>query len=333
MEGSLNTSCRTAGGAGGETMRDQLGREIDYLRISVTTSCNLRCQYCRPSSGCGASHSELGRPQITRFVRAAASLGVRRVRLTGGEPLLRRDLDALVSAIAATPGIDEVSLTTNAQRLADRARSLRRAGLRRVNISLDTLLPERYRRITGGGELVAVWRGLQAAEAAGLNPIHLNVVVVRGVNDDEIMALARLTQDHPWDVRFIELMPFGTLSRPSDLVSADEIWSALGSPPAAPDESAAGPARYFRLPGAIGRVGLIAAVTQHPCARCNRIRLTAEGKLRPCLLADTEVDLRPLLKSAVPIERLRARLAQVVAAKPAAQPPIPPATAMSEIGG
>jgi len=317
-------------------MIDGCGRTIDYLRISLTPSCDLNCFYCQPESRQCSLDDALSPEQIERFVRAAADLGVSHVRLTGGEPLLRPDLEEIVARIAAVHGIKDVSLTTNAQRLEARATALRRAGLQRINVSLDTLQPERYRRFTGGGDLQRVFSGLRAAEAAGIKPIHLNVVAMKGVNDDEIVSLAELTLTHDWDVRFIELMQIGVTreSGQQQLLSAEQIWRLLGKPAPAADSAGAGPARYYRLPGARGRIGLISAVSEHFCGSCNRIRLTSHGKLRLCLLAEEEIDFWPLLHPSVDSAELSRALQAAVALKPLEQPHVPRATRrMSEIGG
>lgn len=317
-------------------MIDGCGRTIDYLRISLTPSCDLNCFYCQPESSQCSLAGVLDPDQIERFVRAAAGLGVTRVRLTGGEPLLRPDLEEIVARIAAVHGISDISLTTNAQQLEQRAAALKQAGLRRINVSLDTLQPERYRRFTGGGDLQRVFAGLRAAEACGLSPIHLNVVAMKGVNDDEIAALAELTMTHDWDVRFIELMQIGVTreSGRQQLLSADQIWRLLGRPEAAPDSDGAGPARYYCLPKARGKVGLISAVSEHFCGDCNRIRLTSNGKLRLCLLAEDELDFWPLLQPSVSPAELSRALQEAVGLKPSEQPHVPRATRrMSEIGG
>ncbi len=317
-------------------MIDGCGRTIDYLRISLTPSCDLNCFYCQPQSRQCSLADVLSPDQIERFVQAAVALGVRRVRLTGGEPLLRPDLEEIVARIAAVREISDISLTTNAQQLEARAAGLKQAGLQRINVSLDTLQPERYRRFTGGGDLQRVFSGLRAAEACGLTPIHLNVVAMKGVNDDEIADLAELTMTHDWDVRFIELMQIGVTRENGrqQLLSAEQIWHLLGKPEAVSHSVGAGPARYYRLPGARGEVGLISAVSEHFCGSCNRIRLTSSGKLRLCLLAEEEIDFWPLLQPSVSPTELSLALQQAVGQKPLEQPLVPRATRrMSEIGG
>ena len=315
-------------------IQDSFGRVIDYLRISVTDRCNLRCVYCMPPQGIALkTHDEILRyEEIERLVRAAAALGVRKVRLTGGEPLVRPNIEHLVEMIAAVPGIEDVSMTTNAVLLDRRAETLARAGLHRVNVSLDTLRADRFERITRFGRIADVWRGLQAAERAGLAPIKLNVVVVRGMNDDELADFAVLTFEHAWHVRFIELMPVSNegdwgehLPPPGDrLVTAGEMQARLSarfgaecfSESAAPLAPGNGPARTFGLPGAKGVVGFITPVSQHFCPTCNRLRLTADGKLRPCLLAEGEVDVMSALRSGASEAEVQALLLRAVGNKP-----------------
>ena len=269
---------------------DRYDRRINYLRLSVTDRCNLRCRYCMPNGlPANMRSGELSPAELGLVGEVAGALGVRRIRLTGGEPLMRADLPAVIEAFARAPGIEEVSLTTNGLRLAERAGELARAGLSRVNVSLDTLRPDRYRRLTGRGGVERVLAGLEAVEAVGLSPIKVNVVAMRGVNDDELEALARLTVDRPWHVRFIELMPVGT--EPSGhrffekhFIPVAEMRDRLGPLESLPAELG-GPARLFRLPGARGKVGFIAPVSEHFCETCNRLRLTATGELRPCLFS------------------------------------------------
>jgi cyclic pyranopterin phosphate synthase len=318
-------------------LQDAFGREIDYLRISVTDRCNLRCVYCMPPQGVEwkARSEILTYEEITTVVRAAAALGIRKIRLTGGEPLVRPDVERLVEMIAAVPGIEDVSLTTNAVLLDRHAEPLSRAGLRRVNVSLDTLRPDRFEQITRFGHIDDVWRGLQAAERVGLAPIKLNAVVVRGMNDDELADMARLTLDHAWHVRFIELMPVanegdwgGHLPPPGHrLVTAEEMQARLSDQLGIPELFAGtllassavpgnGPARVFRLPHAKGTLGFITPVSQHFCPTCNRLRLTADGKLRPCLLADGEVDVMGALRSNASEATVQALFARAVENKP-----------------
>jgi cyclic pyranopterin phosphate synthase len=317
-------------------LRDSFGRVIDYLRISVTDRCNLRCVYCMPPQGIQlkAHHEILTYEEIATVVRAAATSGIRKVRLTGGEPLVRPHVERLVEMVAAVPGIQDVSLTTNAVLLDRHASTLARAGLRRVNVSLDTLRADRFERITRFGHIADVWRGLDAAEREGLTPIKLNAVVVRGMNDDELADFAALTQTHAWHVRFIELMPVSNegdwgehLPPPGNrLVTAEEMQARLSAQLGMPDlfsESLTvsgvmgnGPARVFRLPDAKGTLGFISPVSQHFCPTCNRLRLTADGKLRPCLLADGEVDVMGPLRNGANERDVQALLLRAVEHKP-----------------
>ena len=286
---------------------DPFERTIDYLRISVTDRCNLRCAYCMPAGLIQwlPQAKILSNAEILQIVAAAAGLGIRKIRLTGGEPLTRPNLVELVRGIKEFPGIQDISLTTNAMLLERYAQPLAEAGLRRVNISLDSLDPLKFRRITHYGDLERVWNGLLAAEKVGLTPIKINAVVVRGVNEDEILDFARLTLEHAWQVRFIELMPIGNSGdwgagfppEPERYFSVQEMMEILSSLnlEAVPSPTGSGPARMYRIPGAAGSVGVISPLGEHFCATCNRIRLTADGKLRPCLLSDAEVSLQEAL--------------------------------------
>jgi len=297
-------------------MIDFFGRTIDYLRISVTDRCNLRCAYCLPPAGVRwrPRADLLSITEIVRVVEVAAGLGIRKIRLTGGEPLVRPDLPALVRAIACVPGIEEISLTTNGMLLEKLAAPLAEAGLKRVNVSLDTLDPEKFRRLTRFGNIERVWRGIEAAERAGLAPIKLNTVAIRGMNDDELLDLARLTLAHPWHVRFIELMPVGNegdwgegFPVPSErYFSVQEMrarLAPLGLTPV-PGPLGNGPACTFRIPGAFGTVGFISPLGEHFCAACNRLRLTADGRLRPCLLLSDEIPVREALRQGQDITSL-----------------------------
>jgi GTP 3',8-cyclase len=296
---------------------DPFGRSIDYLRVSVTDQCDLRCEYCRPASQSlpPALQNVLTNDEFVTVVRAAALLGVRKVRLTGGEPLLRRGIVDLVRSIAAIPGISDLSLTTNALHLQRLAVDLAQAGLKRVNVSLDTLRPDRYARITGAPALERVLRGIDAAREAGLRPLKINTVVMRGVNDDEIADFAALTMKDGWHVRFIEIMPIG---QPADslLVTAAEMRARLPELIAAQGEVGFGPARIYRLPGATGTLSIISPVSNHFCSGCNRLRLTADGKLRPCLLSDGEIDLQPALRRFTAPADLAQLIMRAVANKP-----------------
>jgi cyclic pyranopterin phosphate synthase len=331
--------------------RDDFGRAINYLRVSVTDRCNLRCVYCMPSGGVQKkTHDAILRyEELALVIRAAAELGICKVRLTGGEPLARLGLVDFVAMVARIPGIDDLSLTTNGTLLARHAAGLAAAGLQRVNVSLDTLQPDRYRQITRNGHLEDVLAGVEAARAAGLQPIKFNTVVVRGLNDEEIVDLARRTREDNWHVRFIELMPIGAnVAWAGDgIVPVAEmrhrIEEALGPLQPVRGPIGNGPARYYHLPRtsgssiAGGTLGFIGAQTEHFCPTCNRLRLTADGRLRPCLLSDDEIDLRGPLRAGAGLETVKAILAQAIRSKPARHhlgDALPPqARSMSEIGG
>ncbi len=293
-------------------MLDQYGRPIRDLRISLTDRCNLRCVYCMPEEGIQfRPPAELLQDhEILLLTRIAAELGVYKVRLTGGEPTVRPGLVDLVRGIASIRGIRDVALTTNGVRLRDLAGPLAEAGLRRVNVSLDTLDPEQFRRITRGGRLQDVLDGIRAAEAAGLHPVKLNTVVVRGFNEDAVVPLAALTLDRPWEVRFIEVMPFGAVAdfAQGSVVRTEEtvgrIEEAFGTLEPL-DLSGDEPARTYRIRGAAGTLGFISPISEPFCARCGRLRLTADGKLRLCLLRDHEEDLLTPLRRGASYEELR----------------------------
>lgn len=280
-------------------LADQFRRPITYLRISVTDRCNLRCVYCMPEEGLPwiQKREILTYEEITQIVKAAAAIGVRSIRLTGGEPLVRLDLHKLVAMLAAIPGIDDIALSTNGMLLAERIDALVAAGLRRVNISLDTLRADRFFAIARRHGLNKVLSGIDAALDAGLTPLKINCVVMRGRNDDEVEELAELTRERPIFVRFIELMPVeDNLDLQRDAyVSADEILARIGTIEqlvAVDGPHGNGPARYFAFPGARGAVGVISPLSHDYCERCNRVRLSADGRLRLCLFGDQHIDLR-----------------------------------------
>jgi cyclic pyranopterin phosphate synthase len=327
---------------------DAYNRPISYLRISVTDRCNLRCVYCMPSQGVvKRSHAEILRyEEIETVVRAAAALGITKVRLTGGEPLVRPGIVDLVRILARVEGIDDLAMTTNAVLLNDYAKELAQAGLQRINISLDTLRPERFGRITRCGRLEDVLVGMEAARQAGLEPIKINTVVIRGMNDDEVVDFARQTVEPGWHVRFIELMPIGNSMTVEDdwrerVVTAREIQkqveAALGPLEPAKVLPGGGPARYYRLPQAKGTLGFITPISEHFCHRCNRLRLTADGHLRPCLLSEYEIDLRAPLREGADVERIKTLILQAIERKPMQhhldECQVPTGRVMSEIGG
>jgi cyclic pyranopterin phosphate synthase len=306
-----------------EPLSDAFNRPITYLRVSVTDKCNLRCVYCMPESGLTWLRRDevLSYEEIVEIVRAAARVGVRTIRLTGGEPLVRRDLHRLVAGINAIDGIDDIALSTNAVLLEEQLDALVAAGLRRVNISLDTLRPDRFERIARRPGLDGVLRGIDAAVAAGLGPVKLNCVVMRGQNDDEIGEFAQLTRERAVYVRFIEVMPVHeNLELQRDAyVSSDEILervAAVDRIEPVPGPPGNGPARYFAFPGAPGAVGVISPLSHDYCERCNRVRLTADGRLRLCLFGDQHVDLRTPLRAGASTDEIAGLLTASMAIKP-----------------
>jgi cyclic pyranopterin phosphate synthase len=287
-----------------EPLVDAFRRPITYLRVSVTDRCNLRCVYCMPEAGLPwiPNPDILSYEEIAEIVSAAARIGVRSVRLTGGEPLIRRDLHRLVAKLAAIPGVDDIALSTNGLLLADQAAGLRAAGLQRVNISLDTLRADRFTAIARRPGLDRVLAGIDAALAHGLEPVKLNCVVMRGANDDEVEAFAELTRTRAVHVRFIEVMPVQEnveLQREA-WVSSDEVLArlgALGTLSPVPNPHGNGPARTFAYDGAPGTVGVISPLAHDYCERCNRVRLSADGRLKLCLFGDHLIDLRTPLRA------------------------------------
>jgi len=301
--------------------RDSFGRRIDYLRISITDRCNLKCIYCMPEKGLQRFKSEdiLTTEELVRLVRIAAAHGVRKVRLTGGEPLLREDIVSLIAGIKQA-GIRDLSITTNGQRLGRMARELRTAGLDRVNISLDTLNAERYRSITRGGEIEHVWEAVREAERVGFSPIKINVVPIRGVNDDEVKKFAALTRYKDVHVRFIEFMPVsenGYWKNEAYLRREELMERVAEAGRLLPREfKGNGPSRNYMLEGAVGVIGFIGALSDCFCASCNRLRLTSIGKLRPCLFSKKETDIRTPLRNGVSDEELAMLYRQAVLSKP-----------------
>jgi GTP 3',8-cyclase len=315
------------------SLSDTFNRPINYLRISVTDRCNLRCIYCLPPEGVNLlpQGEILSYEEITRVASLAAELGINKVRITGGEPLVRARLKELVSLLAGIKGIDDISLTTNGILLKECAAELKQAGLKRVNVSLDSLNRDKFGRITRHNKLDDVLGGIEKAKGCGLNPVKVNMVVMQGINDDEVVDFARLTISQGWHVRFIELMPFVTDNPPDGhsiagnvglhpgFVSADEIkerLSGLGTLEPSLPITGNGPARYYRFSHASGTVGFIAPISKHFCFSCNRLRLTADGKLRPCLLDDREVDLRQPLRSGASDQELKKAITESIRKKP-----------------
>jgi GTP 3',8-cyclase len=294
---------------------DPRNRRIDYLRVSVTDRCNLSCVYCRPRSNMKAmAHGDILRyEEIRRLVAMAAPLGISHVRITGGEPLVRRGIVPFIASLRDIAGIEDISVTTNGVLLQEMAAGLRAAGISRLNISLDTLDPKRFSAITGSDLWSKVWQGIETAEEIGFDPIKLNMVPVRSVNDDEVVAFARLTLERKIHVRFIEFMPIGARDRwnidvcvPTGEIRRS-IENVFGPLEPAGSGAGAGPSQNFRVPGGQGVIGFITPISKHFCDSCRRLRLTADGKIRPCLLSDTEIDVKSPMRggcSDAELERL-----------------------------
>jgi cyclic pyranopterin phosphate synthase len=302
---------------------DPYDREITYLRVSVTDRCNLRCLYCKPVQDLKLLDraSILSYEEILKTIRAATGLGMKKIRLTGGEPLLRRNFVHFVESVCRIPEVEDVSVTTNGLLLEKMARPLFEAGVRRINISLDTLNPLKYTKITRREGFDAVWKGLQVAEAVGFSPIKVNIVAIRGLNDDELLQFAGLSVRKPYHIRFIEYMPIGRDSNwtPEKYISSDEIRSeleTLGPLHKIPHSIHDGPAERYRFESAKGEIGFISPLSHHFCPSCNRLRLTADGKVRPCLFADDEVDIKTPLRNGCSQKDLREVFQQAIASKP-----------------
>jgi len=325
-----------------KSLLDTYHRHIDYMRISVTDRCNLRCIYCNSSTKKHLSHDDILRyEEIARVVRIAAMLGVHSIRLTGGEPTVRPHVVELIKLLRSISGIEDISMTTNAVNLAEMAQPLKDAGLDRVNISLDTFRYERFATMCGVGRLDDVLLGIEAARRAGLNPIKTNTVVMRGINDDEVVDLARKSITDDWNVRYIEEMPLVENPNGYKMVSIDEIRRRierdLGELEPYGISNGHGPAKYYRLKGSAGSIGFIGPVTNCFCDKCNRFRLTADGKLRPCLLREDEIDLKPALRSDVSDNEIEALMLQAVEIKQEkhqlAEHIVPHGRNMRQIGG
>lgn len=323
---------------------DRYNRNLNYLRISITDRCNLRCQYCVPRQHIPKmAHEEILRyEEILRIVGVGVGLGISKIRVTGGEPLVRKGVYGFLAALTATEGVADVSLTTNGVLLKDHIERILAAGIRRINVSLDTLKPDKYRLITGRDRFHQVWEGIQGALERGFDPIKLNAVAMGGVNDDELLDLARLSFDYPFHIRFIEYMPMGLARVPDGKpLLAPEIksrLSALGTLHPVAHQSLDGPAERYRFDGALGEIGLIRPISHHFCQKCNRLRLTAAGRLRPCLLSDQSVDLRGPLRRGCRDDELAAIFLQAVRTKPfqhqvAARHPAAVSAQMCAIGG
>jgi cyclic pyranopterin phosphate synthase len=323
---------------------DRFGRKLHYLRISLTDHCNLRCVYCMPEEMVFRPNADLMQDDEVIFLaRLFARLGFDKIRLTGGEPTVRVNVVELVREIASIPGVNSVTMTTNGILLPKLAAPLAKAGLKRVNISLDTLDPQKFHTLTRWGKLEDVWRGIQAAEENGLTPVKINAVVVRDYNEEDVVNLAGLTLEHAWQLRFIEMMPLGgaTEFQLQKMVTAEEIYQrvadAFGELESLREGELDGEARVYRIPGAKGEVGFIASVSKPFCALCTRARLTADGRLRLCLLREGEVDLLTPLRQGATEDELRQIILDGLWEKPwghgLAEEEIATNRVMSEIGG
>ena len=307
------------------TLKDDYKRHINYLRISITDRCNLRCTYCMPPDGMSllAHHDILSYEEIVRIAQIAVNEGISKIRITGGEPLVRKGMVNLVHNLSQLDGIKDLSMTTNGILLSEYARPLVDAGLHRVNVSMDSLQPGLFKDITRGGDLSLVWKGIEKAQDAGLNPIKINVVAIQGFNDSEIIDFARLTIANDYQVRFIEFMPIGNGNgwHQEKYLSGLKIRTIIEEhhmlePVLRSQEGMSGPAEIYRLPGAQGMIGFINPISSHFCTTCNRLRLTADGKLRPCLFADQEIDILQPLRSAGTDEELKLLLHEALSSKP-----------------
>ncbi|MCX7625317.1 MAG: GTP 3',8-cyclase MoaA [Candidatus Sumerlaeaceae bacterium] len=309
----------------GGTLVDAFGRRITYLRVSVTDRCNLRCSYCMPAGRPKWFEREklLSLEEIVRIVRVAVALGIQKVRITGGEPLVRNDVPQLIAQLREVVDLRELVMTTNGTLLERHARELKDAGLDRLNVSLDSLRPERFAKITGSNVLTQVWAGLEKALEVGFAPIKINMVVIKGVNDDEVVDFARLTRCYPFHVRFIEYMPIGANREDweqAKVVPADEIKARIAATfpleRISPETEAPGPERTFVLCESKGCIGFISPVSDEFCAKCNRIRLTSDGKLRGCLMRNGEVDLFSALRAGASDEEIQRLILTAVRRKP-----------------
>lgn len=302
---------------------DSFARSVSYLRVSLTDQCNLRCFYCtpRPLDDKLPAGELLSYEELLRVIRVSADLGIKKVRLTGGEPLVRRDITGFVRQLMGIDGIEEVRITTNGLLLAEKSAELYDAGIRKLNISLDTLRPERFQEITGVDAFARVWQGIEQSLEQGFSTVKINVVAMNGFNDDEFIDFARLSMEKPVQVRFIEFMPMGNDSNwhKDYYITSAEIMakiSQLGELTPVSSGKLDGPARSYRLPGALGTVGFISPISDHFCSQCNRLRLTSEGQLRSCLLTDKEIDLKSIIRGGGSEEDIRAAFIETIRHKP-----------------
>ncbi|MDP2853570.1 MAG: GTP 3',8-cyclase MoaA [Smithellaceae bacterium] len=306
-------------------MLDKYDRDINYLRVSITDRCNLHCTYCRPKEGISLKgHDDILRyEEIIRIVSQAVKMGLVKVRLTGGEPLVRRGFAEFAAALKQTQGLQDISLTTNGILLDQYAEDIFKAGITRINISLDSLDKDKYFQITRGGHLDDVFRGIAAAEKAGFSPIKINAVVIKGFNDDEVLDFAQLALKKPFQIRFIEIMPVSSVNanQPEDFMPTNQLFDRICKhfklePLAGKKNKTDGPAKIYKVKGGPGEIGFINPVSDHFCSTCNRLRLTADGKLRACLLKDEEIDLRAALSRHCNDDELAALIQQAILLKP-----------------
>ncbi|MEW6185722.1 MAG: GTP 3',8-cyclase MoaA [Thermodesulfobacteriota bacterium] len=325
---------------------DPFNRRLNYLRISLTDRCNLRCIYCMPEDGVPklAHEDILSYEELLRLARLVVGLGIEKIRLTGGEPLVRKNVSALIKNLKEIPGVRDISLTTNGVLLAEQAQALWDSGVKRINVSLDTLEPEKYFRITRFDLFHQVWAGIQEAERIGFSPIKINIVALKGINDDEILAFGRLSMQKPYHIRFIEFMPVGQENgwQADRFLSSEDVFNTLttlGPLYPANGQGLDGPAKRMSFAGARGEIGLISPISDHFCPTCNRLRLTAEGKMRVCLFSEDETDLRSPLRSGASDKELEAVIREAITHKPREHPlqtsPLPwkCQRQMSKIGG
>ncbi len=323
---------------------DRHNRQLNYLRVSITDRCNLQCIYCQPNTLIPKlSHDEILRyEEILRIIKVGVSLGISKVRITGGEPLVRKGVYDFLKKLVNIKGLEDVSLTTNGALLKDNMDKLKSAGIRRINISMDTLNREKYKRITGRDSFLQAWEGIEAAQKAGLHPIKINVVALNGINDDELNDIAQLSFTYPFHIRFIEYMPIGTqlIKDKTPLLAPDILKriESLGRLNPIASESYDGPAKRFKFQGALGEIGIISSISHHFCETCNRLRLTASGKLRSCLLADYHQDLLAPLRNGCSDNDLADIFLKAASHKPfkhqvAANQPAAVKGNMSSIGG
>ena len=320
-----------------ENLSDKSGRKIDYLRVSITDRCNLRCHYCMPAEGVKekSHHEILIYEEIVKIIKTAQKIGVDKVRITGGEPLVRLGVEDLIAQLSKL-GLKDLSMTTNGVLLAEKVEKLKKAGLDRVNISLDTLKREKFKKISRRDNFARVINGIEAAQKYALDPVKLNVVVMRNINDDEILDFVELSKDQKLVIRFIEYMPLGGAAESEKFISSREIKAEINKKfkLGKTEAEGNGPAKYYKLKGAKGKIGFISALTEHFCTDCNRLRLTADGRLKPCLASDLEIKIDKSMKSDLILQSFK----KALMLKPAAhnlnfEDKLKYKRSMSQIGG